>query len=266
MKLAAIYNVFDGEEILQSSIDSIRKNVDAVIVVFQQQSNFGINHIIDLYQFLNHLKGIDYLIEYKPDLSNPAYVNEITKRVIGYQKAKSLDYTHFLYLDCDELYDEKQFVEAKLFIEKNDIDSSICMYRNFYKFENLEIQDESFYVPFIHKIKNNQIFGNVNYPVLVDFTRKCGPNNTVKIFNLEEICMKHLSWIRKDIKTKLLNSSSRHVFDNIIEDIVSYFETFSIQDKLVKLNNGLILPEKLCKGKNISFERVLKTREVLNGS
>ena len=39
-KLAAIYNVFDGEENLQSSIDSIRKNVDIIIVVQQQVSNF----------------------------------------------------------------------------------------------------------------------------------------------------------------------------------------------------------------------------------
>jgi hypothetical protein len=40
-KLAAIYSVFDGEELLEQSILSIREHVDVVIAISQKQSNFG---------------------------------------------------------------------------------------------------------------------------------------------------------------------------------------------------------------------------------
>ena len=41
MKLGVSYNVFDGEELLESSIKSIRDNVDHISVVYQTISNFG---------------------------------------------------------------------------------------------------------------------------------------------------------------------------------------------------------------------------------
>ena len=44
MKLAAIYNVFDAEELLPYSIKSIRDVVDKVIVVYQKTSNMGEKH------------------------------------------------------------------------------------------------------------------------------------------------------------------------------------------------------------------------------
>jgi hypothetical protein len=40
-KLGAAYNVFDGEELLWRSIESIRPVVQFVVVVYQTTSNFG---------------------------------------------------------------------------------------------------------------------------------------------------------------------------------------------------------------------------------
>jgi hypothetical protein len=40
-KLGAAYNVFDGEELLLRSIESIRPVVQFVAVVYQTTSNFG---------------------------------------------------------------------------------------------------------------------------------------------------------------------------------------------------------------------------------
>ncbi len=40
-KLGAAYNVFDGEELLWRSIESIRPVVQFVAVVYQTTSNFG---------------------------------------------------------------------------------------------------------------------------------------------------------------------------------------------------------------------------------
>ena len=41
MKLGVSYNIFDGEELLENSIKSIRENVDYISVVYQEVSNFG---------------------------------------------------------------------------------------------------------------------------------------------------------------------------------------------------------------------------------
>jgi len=41
MKLAAIYNVWDGLELLPHSLRSIRSQVDCIIVVWQGRSNWG---------------------------------------------------------------------------------------------------------------------------------------------------------------------------------------------------------------------------------
>ncbi len=41
MKLAAIYNVWDGVELLKHSIASIKQDVDLIIIVYQDISNFG---------------------------------------------------------------------------------------------------------------------------------------------------------------------------------------------------------------------------------
>ena len=41
MKVGVSYNLFDGEELLEDSIKSIRNNVDYISVVYQTVSNFG---------------------------------------------------------------------------------------------------------------------------------------------------------------------------------------------------------------------------------
>ena len=41
MKLGVAYNVFDGEELLEYSIKSIKAFVDFIVVVAQETSNYG---------------------------------------------------------------------------------------------------------------------------------------------------------------------------------------------------------------------------------
>ena len=56
MKLGVSYNVFDGEELLESSIKSIRSEVDYISVVYQTVSNFGNQCSEELIPLLNRLK------------------------------------------------------------------------------------------------------------------------------------------------------------------------------------------------------------------
>ena len=249
MKLAAIYNVFDGEENLQNSINSIRDNVDLIIVIYQKISNFGIKHKKNIEEILKKIQFINIIQEYDTNFYKLPWENEINKRVMGCKIALENKCTHFLYMDCDENYDFQNFKEAKKQIENNVYDSSACEIVDYYKFKNLIIEDSISYVPFIHELKKGitRFSLNLGYPVLVDNTRKCGPTENFKLFKKEEIVMNHYSWIRDDIEQKLINWTGRHSFLNFINLILEEYNNFKITDKLVRLETGLLVPESLTK-------------------
>ena len=105
MKIGVAYNFFDGEELLESSIKSIRNNVDYITVIYQQISNFGLNSKINIKDFLQDLvnkKLIDDFIEYKPRVGAGGHFNEIVKRNLGLYECSRENCTHFLLMDSDE--------------------------------------------------------------------------------------------------------------------------------------------------------------------
>ena len=255
MKLAAIYNVFDGLELLEKSINSIRNEVDLIVVVYQEISNFNIKSNINIEKFLQNIKTIDIIYKYDTDLQLPPHRNELLKRSTGCKIALEKKCTHFLHVDCDELYKEESFKAAKNIICLNDYDSTACEIIDYYKFEDLQVVNKQpSYVPFIHKLqKGITKFGeNLNYPLLVDSTRKCNPTEKFFLFEKNDLVMHHLSWIRDDIKIKLLNSTARHSYNHFLDLIVQEFNDFKKGDKLVKLETGLLVPNSLI-ARNINF-------------
>lgn len=56
---------------------------------------------------------VDTIRLYKPDLSKKAVENEVIKRKIGMEIAISEGMTHFLSIDADEFYREKELEAAK---------------------------------------------------------------------------------------------------------------------------------------------------------
>ena len=124
MKLGVAYNVFDAEELLEYSINSIREFVDYIVVVAQEKSNYG-NINPNLRQTLDKLKNkglIDLIHWYIPVLtydkkgnllSENGYENEQVKRQIGLDLCENYGCKIFSSMDCDELYDKKQYELAK---------------------------------------------------------------------------------------------------------------------------------------------------------
>lgn len=259
MKLAAVYNVFDGLELLEKSINSIRKEVDLIIIVYQTISNFNIKSDIDVESILKEIKTIDILHKYDTNFNYPPYKNELIKRTTGCKIALENNCTHFLHVDCDELYDTQQFKNAKNIIIENDFDSSVCEIVDYYKYDDLQVVSQfSSYVPFIHKLqKGITKFGNsIEYPVVVDATRKCNPVDKFILFKKQDLIMHHLSWIRKDIKIKLLNSTARHSYNSFLDLIVEEFNNFQKNDKLVKLETGLLVPLSLMQKYKIGYQYI----------
>lgn len=258
MKLGAFYNFFDGEELLEKSILSIRQNVDFVVVIFQQVSNFGNKGNPDNLKLLRRLmkdKTINYYHLYLPDLDLMPVDNEINKRNLGLRLCLQNRCTHVLGMDADEFYMDKEFKYAKQLIEKKDYDSTACQMLTFYKKPIYQITPpEDYSVPFIVKIGiDSEYVKNSVYPVLIDPTRgfREPPKNFYK-FKRDELQMYHMSYVRNNIISKVMNSSAKadminpnsyiDFFDNwkpgiknmhpvvpeLFEDVVTVADNFAI--------------------------------------
>jgi hypothetical protein len=206
-KLAGIWNVWDGDEHLRRSIEQIKPHLDVVIVVYQNISNTG-----EFYEPILPHDLIDLSIFYIPNLNESAQSNETIKRNKGLQLAKSVNCTHFIHLDCDEMYFSDDFLNAKQLVYDNDWDATYCRLKTYYKYPTKQlVPDENYFVPFIHKIypETKMVFDK-KYPAFADPTRR-----TNTYFNHSEIDwlkMHHYSFVRNNIVRKLRNSSSSEAF------------------------------------------------------
>lgn len=194
MKLAAIYNVFDGEEHLENSIRLIRDQCEYVIAVVQEVSNVGNNYEGGFNEVVRlHNAGlIDLMVYYRPVLTMNATYNETRKRNIGIGHARIIGATHCILLDCDEYWQDGL----------GQPDEAHRLYTYFPNGLRLEPPEE-YYVPGILTIKPNLQVGNFNCGYYCDPTRK--PN-----YKLTEGAkwMHHYSWVRNDLQRKIDNSSA----------------------------------------------------------
>jgi hypothetical protein len=256
MKIGVSYNLFDGEELLEGSIKCIRDEVDYISVVYQKVSNFG-NHCSDeLIPLLNELKNkglIDELFEYRPKVDKGGHYNEITKRNIGVSLSLGQNCSHHMSMDSDEYYLLEEFKLLKKVVSEGDFDSSACMLQTYYKEPIYKLTPpEEYYVSLLYKINHTSSYqlGN-RLPVLVDPTR-CMKPGKCKIFDRDEIQMHHLSYIRKDIRRKLENSSAVVNFKDRLDKLVNYY------------NNWEYPKDALMAGAPDKFYKIKKTNKLFN--
>ena len=240
MKLGVAYNVFDGEELLEYSINSIKAFVDFIVVVAQETSNYG-NTNPNLRKTLLELKEkglIDLIHWYTPNLiydkkgnilSENGYENEQVKRQIGLDLCKDNECRIFSSMDCDELYFADEYCFAKEDFIAGNYDSSFCQMRTFYKSAEYQITPlESYYVPLFYKIDKNTKFTFEfvpPYPVKIDPTRRIKAGHSL-IYTRDEIEMYHYSYVRKSIKTKIENSSARNE-QKYSDLIINHYNNFN---------------------------------------
>ena len=234
MKIGISYNVFDGEELLEASIKSIRNNVDYISVVYQTTSNFGNPCDEGLVPLLEDLKNrglVDELFEYRPRINKGGHFNEITKRNIGLSLSEGAGCTHHMAMDSDEFYTDEDFKLMKSRMKTNDYESCACQMTTYYKEPIYRLEPkEEYYVSLLFKIRQGVEFvmGH-QFPVLVDPTRRMEPGRC-KIFARDEIEMHHMSYVRKDLRKKLQNSSASPNFKDI-NKLVNYFEEWEYPKK-----------------------------------
>lgn len=219
MKLIAVYNVFDGEEFLERSIKSIRDHVDEVYAVVQRKAYNGFEYEGG-YKEVNRLWNdnlIDKVFQWEG-------TEQIKKRQFCLDVAKENGATHFIGMDCDEIYDSLDFLKAKEQALK--MKGSYCKIKTYFKSEDLTIGIDNYYVPFIHAIDKDSYTGSKDYPVVVDPRRAI--NGGAKEI---DIIMHHYSWVRNDISIKHKSHDSKKVIDNsgLMEDYKNAEEGYYIR-------------------------------------
>lgn len=223
MKLGCAYNIFDGEEMLIHSLNNLRPMVDYIVVVYQTTSNFG-NKNENLMATLQkyHKAGlIDSMYLFEPTLEKDSHgnikwqngtENEFKKRNIGLEMCRANKCDAFMTIDCDELYDPKQFEWAKQDFEMGDYDTSFTQMRTYYKHPTMEVTPpEDYHCPLFYKIKKDTKFTYefaFPYPVVIDPTRRVKAGYT-RVYSREEIEMYHYAYVRHNLISKVTNSSAQ---------------------------------------------------------
>lgn len=228
MKLGACYNAFDGIELLESSIDSIRAVVDYVGVIYQEKSNFGNQPLEPVGPKIYRLVGmgkVDGVLEYVPEKYG-GHLNELAKRNDGMMMCKHDGCTHFMSIDVDEFYVADELLAAKNEMLRGDFDSSACKMQTYYRTGEFVLDPlEEYFVPLIYKLDDRKLSMSTKWPVVADPTRRMEPGK-IRIFEREEIQMHHMSYVRKDIRAKLINSSAYPNFKLRVEEIASHYENW----------------------------------------
>ena len=240
MKIGVAYNLFDGEELLEYSINSVRPFVDFICIVYQTTSNFGNKNeeIENLVFKLERDNKVDFIYKYTPEIKKDyknnvswqnGQINEYSKRNLGLKICRANECDIFMSMDSDELYDEIQFNSAlKEFIDF-EYDSSFCKMRTFYKFPDLQLFPlEEYYVPVFYRINKDSEFDrkySKDYVVMCDPTRRLKSGYS-KIYSREELEMFHYSYVRNNLSSKVLNSSAQMDIHSQ-NQVLNHFENFS---------------------------------------
>lgn len=264
MKLGISYNLFDGEELLEASLKSVREEAFHINVVYQTTSYYGNNSSPYIKDFLLNLKNkglIDEIFHYERDFSkNDKHYFESEKRNIGLSIARKSGCTHFLSMDVDEFYDREQLKKAKKYIERKRIKTSAVSIIEYLKHPFYKMVDAytfmpsnsyNFYVPFIMKIhrfwpqKHNRKW----YPCLVDPSRALNNREKFYLFSKQDIVMHHMCTVRKNLYNKYANSNLNQGNDcvkssirKLQQDILNWqFEDYRIGNTNYSLFNGRII-------------------------
>lgn len=218
-KLGATYNVFSGEELLESSIISIRSQVDYINVVWQEYSWTGNVCDENLEKLLIDLKNkglIDKIIKYE---NKPPYNEKLTfksrrKKInTGIKDLKKAKCTHAILIDVDEFYREDEFRKAKEFVYKKNITHSVCGIYDYRISPRYRMQDARDYcVGFIFKLTPFSILlSKNNMPCKIDPFRTFPYIPLLhKFYYLNMISMHHMTGIRNSYENKIKNAMSNN--------------------------------------------------------
>jgi len=249
MRLGVAYNLFDGEELLEYSIKSIRNNVDFICVVWQKTSYHGESCNPKLESFLNGLVEsglIDEIYLYEPNDENTGGEISSFKRNIGLELCKKNNCNYHMSMDTDEFYTDEQFNFMKKEMIRGNYGTGYCRQIQYYKDAIYQLKcSERNYVTTIEKIMPDTKYV-YKIACAIDVSPERKTNNSknglpYRIFKRYECEMHHMSFIRKDIAKKVRNSSLDEAFGEERGNIVShYYQNWKYPEKCMWMGENLL--------------------------
>jgi hypothetical protein len=249
IKIGISYNIFDGEEMLPFAVRNLRPYAHYIVVVYQTKSNYG-NDNPKLLPLLKKLKEeglVDELYLYEPELVyekddvlswKSGTLNEIKKRQIGLDICRDNGCDTYMTLDCDELYDPKQFEWAMKDFKQQGYDTSFTQLLTYYKYPNMELRPlETWYQPLFYKIKKDTKFEmQDNYPLHVDRTKMVKAGH-IGVYSRDEIQQYHYAYVRHNLNSKVKNSSAQSD-EKSAKQILEHFDNWkSVKDGALLIGN-----------------------------
>lgn len=254
-KLGVSYSIWDGEELLETSLLNIRPLADYINVVWQELSWYGNLCNPELKSKLIDLKEkglIDEIIFFEPilDGSKSPNDNEVAKRNLGLEAVKNAGCNYFMLLDTDEFYDKEEFEKAKTIIIDQNISHSACnqvFYSHLPTYRNINY--ENWFASFIYKIdKHSKLIlnGGGVYPVLLEPSKIIPMNKNSKFRFMGEVTMQHFGLTRKNITQKFKNSSANNENNKDLVDFClnNAINNQSLSDEELLSKNFVKVPNK----------------------
>ncbi len=227
MKLGISYPVFEGEELLEYTIKSIRDKVDFISVIYQEISYWGNPCSSEQFPILCKLP-LDTLVYHKQDLSIHHRTNQALIRNMGIDISREFGCTHHISADVDEIYLPEQLEYAKQNI--GDANCSIVELTNYYKRPTWRIKpDQGYKVSFIQTIDNSFDMDSA-FPFHIETTRKPKSYNKIRVFTRDEFEIHHMTYVRKNIRRKMENSSYGRLRN--VDKFVNEFDKYKLGDRL----------------------------------
>lgn len=237
-KIAACYTVFNGEELLQSSMQQIDGAVDLFVICYQEISNKG-NKNVNLMAVLNALKAQKPIIfiEFQPNFGVNTKENERIKHQLMLETARKNGSSHVLLAACDHFYDKNQFKNAVIRSIFDDFDVTFTSMFTYYKHPEWQLTPkEDYYMPFIIKLHpSTKITRMKNYPYRVDPSVQVNTIGKTGLFDEKECILHHYSMIRENLGMKLNNAAASIRWNP--EDIGRFTNEFLNYD--IKENPGV---------------------------
>lgn len=223
--------VFEGHELLEYLLPPIRKEIDFISVVYQEKSFFDNQCADDLISTLEKLLKvglIDKMVKYNQNSLVRNKINEINNRNIGRQLSIDAGCTHHISADTDEFYLPEQLSYAKK--ESEGYDCSMAYTVNYYKEPTYKIvPDQNHIVTLIHPVENYYDI-SANSPYSIEITRKLEKMGNIKLFTKNEFSVHHMTYVRRDIRAKLINSPSGKLMK--IDKFIDAFNKYKLGDRL----------------------------------
>jgi len=251
--IAACYTVFNGEELLEKSMQQMADVVDFFVICYQETSNKGEKNP-NLLRFLARFAGKNgvILLNFEPNLAINTKQNERNKHQLMLDVARSNAATHVILAACDHFYRKNELKMAVATSVLSGFDVTFTAMFTYYKRPTWQLfPKEEYYMPLVIKLHpETAITQTRTYPVLVDPSVKVNTCKKWWVFPIQECALHHYSMVRTDINSKFKNAAASirwkpeqverflHEYDHAaVGDSISYFQG----RKIVEVENYFLL-------------------------